>query len=33
METLLYIVLGAASAGFVTATVLMYKMLTSKRQK
>lgn len=31
MESLLYVVLAAASAGLVTATVLMYKLLSSKK--
>ncbi len=31
METLLYVVLAAASAGLLTASVLMYKILSSKK--
>lgn len=31
METLLYVVLAASSAGLVTASVLMYRLLTSKK--
>jgi hypothetical protein len=31
METLLYVVLAAASAGLITATVLMFKVLSSKK--
>jgi hypothetical protein len=31
METLLYVVFAASSAGFVTSAVIMYKLLTSKK--
>ncbi len=31
METLLYVVLAAASAGLITASVLMYKLLNSNK--
>ncbi len=31
METLLYVVLAAATAGLITAGILMYKLLTSKK--
>lgn len=30
METLLYVVFAASTAGFITSAVLMYKVLTSK---
>lgn len=32
METLLYVVFAASTAGFVTSAVIMYKMLTSKKE-
>jgi uncharacterized membrane protein len=33
MGTLLIVVFGASFAGFVTSTVIMYKLLTSKKGK
>jgi len=33
MGTLLILVLGASLAGFVTSSILMYKLLTSKKRR